>query len=808
MRSKDLSAEIREDTTHYSLEDFPYLKKLREYMVHGSTEFCTERGMLLTKFLKKKGGLDYTDPFTRQAELTSYILRNKKPNIFPHDLLAGSSTSKRKGVLFFPEFLGASIWPELLSMSTRKECPYNISIEDIMLIDQEILPFWMYKNVLELVRKKIGDKELRLWDNFFLYMPSKFSCISHTIPDYKSVLEKGFSGLIDDASYKLKALDKSNIENYEKKKRFYEGIIRVMEGVIEYANNLSEEATKQANLCEDNLRRAQLEKMAEICKKVPFGPAKSYWEAVQSIWICKSALYQEQNNVGFSIGRIDQLLNPYYIKDLENGVITRKEAIEILGHFWCKIGDPIPMVPEAGALLFGGTASNQAITIGGCDKDGTNVVNEITFIGLDVTELMHLRDPNVNARIRHDDPDEYTQRVAEVIINTGSTPSLINDKVVIPALEKTGVSLEDACDYAQVGCLEPTSTGRTFGHTGAILINLMSALELVFCNGNTERSEELTVKTGELSDFKTYDIFLEAIKKQLKIIVEKATKINNVLGQVHRYLHPQPLLSSLFEGPIDSGMCLLDGGAKYNSSGIAFIGLADLIDSLYAIKRLIYDEKKVSLPELIEILNSNFKGRADIYKYVRNKLDHFGNNIDHVDNIGAELVDYLYNVCRGIKNYRNGFYNPGYWSMTIHSAFGRITRANPHGRKYEESLSSGLTPVSFGQRNGPTAVFNSLAHLDNTKMPNGMALNMKFSKSLFQNSEKLEIFKALFKSYFEQGGMQVQFIIQDVKTLIDARDHPDKYPDLMVRISGYTAYFNDLNDFMKEEIITRVEMNL
>jgi formate C-acetyltransferase len=805
MQSKEISLGNREGEIKYTLEDFPNLKDIREYVFHGPIEFCIERGSLLTAFLKEKGGLDYTDPFTRQVDITCHILKNKKPNIFPNDLLAGSSTSKRKGVLFFPEFLGTAIWPELLTMSNRVDMvSYKISIDDVLKVDQEILPYWMDKNVMELVRKKIGDNRLRLWDNIVLYMVSKFNCISHTIPDLKSVLENGLEGMINDTKDKLASLNESDNE----KIRFYKGIIKVMEAIIEFSNRLSKEALRQRDESNDKLRKEQLLKISHMCKKVPAKSATSFREAVQSIWLCLCVLFQEQNDVGFSIGRIDQLLNPFYEEDLKQGFITRKDAVELLSHFWLKCQDHSPMVPEAGDLLAGGSASNQAITIGGCDKTGKNTVNKTTFIVLDVTELMHLRDPNVNARIRADDPEEYTQRVAEVIINTGSTPSLINDKVVIPAIQNTGVSLEDARDYAQVGCLEPTSTGRTFGHTGAILLNLMAALELVFNNGNTERSENLGVQTGELSSLESFSLFMDATKKQLRKIVEKATSLNNVAGEIHRYIHPQPILSALFEGPYDSGKCLLDGGAKYNSSGIAFIGMSDLIDSLYAIKKLVYNEKKVSFNELVEILNSDFRKRPDLYRYVRNKLDHFGNDIKEIDDIGAELVDFLYGVCRSIKNYRNGYYNPGYWSMTIHSSFGRVTRANPHGRIYEESLTSGLTPVSFGQKNGPTAVFNSLAHLDGTKMPNGMALNMKFSKTLFKQPGKLEIFKSLFKSYFEKGGMQVQYIIHDAKTLKDARDHPENYSDLMVRISGYTAYFNDLNEFMKEEIIERAEMNL
>ena len=882
------------DNKKYGIDDFPHLKEMRDYMVKGPTEFCIERAKLKTQFLKEKGGLDYADPFTRQVETLEHIIKNKKPNIFSHELLAGSSTSKRKGVLFYPEFFGSSIWPELLSMPLREENPYEISMEDVFLLDGEILPFWMDKNVLEQVRRKIGDNELRLWDNIFTYMNSKLYCQSHTIPSYKNVLDKGLIGLIKEAKRKMKPpkdkdkekqkekekdkdkekkiekelkekkelkdeseikkdkekeidkdkhkdkekdkdklkdkekdkdkhkdkeKDKDKHKDKDKKKKkkgkkgkkkgsFYKGLIRVMESVIEYADNLSEEASRQAVQCQDLERKAQLEKMSEICKKVPANPPKTFWEAVQSIWTCMNALYQEQNNVGFSIGRVDQLLNAYYLSDLENGTITRREAIEILAHFWYKIGDPMPLVPEMGDYLSGGTASNQAITIGGCDQNGLNAVNETTFLCLDVTNLMEVRDPNVNARVREDDPPEYTQRLAEVIISTGATPSLINDQIVIQALEKTGVSLEDARDFAQVGCLEPNSTGRTFGHTGAILLNLMSVLEIVFNNGDSLRSENIGLKLGDLSTFTSFDMFKDATKKQIEFIIQKATRINNVMGEVWKYLHQQPLLTALFEGPYESGKSLLEGGAKYNSSGIAFIGLADLIDSLYAIKKVVFDEKKCTFQELDDILKADFQGHKELYSYVRNKLDHFGNDSKEVDDIGVELVDYIYDVCLNIEHYRNGRYLPGYWSMTMHSAFGIIAGANPHGRNFEEPFASGLTPVSFAQKNGPSAVFNSLSRLDCTKMPNGMALNMKFNKSMFDSQEKLEKFKALFKAYFAQGGMQVQYTIQDGQTLIDAKNDPGKFPNLMVRISGYTVYFNDLNEFMKDEIITRAIMKL
>jgi len=787
----------------YDIKDFSHLKELRDYMVRGPQEFCIERSRLLTRFLKEKGDLDYTDPFTRQAEGLKYILENKRANIFPHELLAGSSTSKRRGVLFYPEFLGGGIWPEILMMSERKTNKYHITLKEVMELDGEILPFWTHNNLMEAVRHRLGDhdKAYRLQELLFLYMVSKYNCQSHTIPDYSSVLEKGMEGLISEAKEKMKNADKS-------KKIFYQALITVMEGVITYANGLSAEASRQADECEDETRRCQLEKMAEICKTVPAKPATCFWEALQSIWTTMNALYQEQNNIGFSIGRIDQLLNKFYLNDLENNLITRKEAIELLAHFWVKVGDNLPMVPEQGDILFAGTGSNQAITIGGCDKGGKNAINETTYLCLDVTEMVAIRDPNVNARVREDDPPEYTRRLAEVIINTGATPSLINDTVAISALKKIGISLEDARDFSQVGCLEPSSTAKQFGHTGAILINTIAALVLALNNGDAIRAKDVGLRTGDLSSFKTYEQFKEAVLNQLSFMIKHSTRLNNACGEELKYIHPQPLLSALFEGPMESGVSLLEGGATYNSSGIAFIALADLTDSLYAIKKLVYDDKKLTLPELKKICEANFKGYDEIYNYVINKLDHFGNNIEEVDSIAKELVAFLYDETTSKKNYRNGVYSPGYWSMTIHSGFGQVTGAFPHGKKHGKPLTSGLTPFSYAQRKGPTAVMNSLAFLNSSKMPNGMALNLKFNRFLFKDPEKIDLIASLVKGYFMKGGMQVQFTIQDASTLIDAKKHPENYPDLMVRISGYTAYFADLNDHMKDEIINRAIMDI
>jgi pyruvate formate-lyase/glycerol dehydratase family glycyl radical enzyme len=797
------SNEARNGTTRkrYTLDDLPFITSMRESLFHELPEICIERAALKTRFLME-GNYEDHDPILREAETMRYMLSHKQPVCFPGELIAGSVTSKPKGVLLYPEFMATAIWPELLTISKRKQNPCNLSAEALLELNNVIFPYWTERNMNELVREAIGedDPSYKLHQRLFFFMISKYNCQSHTIPDFKRVLDQGMNALIQQSYEKMDGAQPGE-------RTLYNAMILAMEGVLDYSENLANELKNQSRNCDDPARYHELELMASMCNNVPANPARTFREALQCIFTCLCALFQEQNNVGFSIGRLDQLLIAYYARDLDAGVITRDAAVVLLAQFWLKLGSTVPLIPDAGNYFFGGSGANQAITIGGCDRNGKNAVNEVTYICLDATELVHIKDPNVIARMRPDDPPEYTQRVAEVIINTGSTPSLVNDEITINALQRIGISLEDARDYAHVGCVEPNSIGRTFGHTGAILLNLPVALELTLRLIDVKECDD-DIEANLTNRFSTFDAFMDAIKQYMAFIVFHATRLNNVCGRVLKTLLPQPLLNAMFEGPLENGKQLLDGGATYNSSGIAFVGLADLIDSLYVIKKHVFEEGYIDFPGLLSILKSNFKENEEFHEMVINRTAHFGNGVEEVDALGKELVDFLYKTTISIKNYRGGQYLPGYWSVTAHSGFGRFSGAYPHGKKAKEPFASSLTPVSFGTKNGPTAILKSVASLDHAKMPNGMALNMKFNKSLFNNAEKIDIFKDLFASYFKEGGMQLQFTIQDVETLIDAKRHPEKYPDLMVRISGYTAYFADLSDRMKDEIINRASVTL
>jgi formate C-acetyltransferase len=424
--------------------------------------------------------------------------------------------------------------------------------------------------------------------------------------------------------------------------------------------------------------------------------------------------------------------------------------------------------------------------------------------------MLTLRDPNVNARCHPEkNSKEYLDRLCEVNINTSATPSIHNDQQMIDALVNQGIKIEDARIWAATGCVEPTICGKHFGHTNCMLLNTVAAMEMVLNNGIhpvISYSWRIGPKTGELKDLNSYDEFLNAYKEQLHFLVDNSVEYNNNLGRTHQKLKPIPLLSSLIEGPMEKGKDLVDGAAKYNSSGVALVGLTDVIDSLRTIKKLVYDEQVIDLPTLNQIVKNNFESELGekIYHQIEN-IPKFGTDDQESNEIGQDLVDFLYNDFMSYENYRGGTYLVGFWSMSNHVAFGTLSGALPSGRKANKPYTPGLTPAP-GKKDELIQNIHSVAALDALKMPNNLAFNIKLvPNSLDPHEETLNYFNSYVKSYFDLGGMQMQFNVVSSDVLRDAMEHPENYGWLIVRISGYNAYFVDLNKDMQLELIERTE---
>ena len=834
------------------LGDYPSLEKLRNAYFQAVPEICTERPALITEFHQDNGLLRQERiSILEKAKAYRFVLEKRRPVVrhsvaYDKDMqsfpvedtspFAGSTTSKFKGVPIYPELIGSILWPELSSIMHRATNPFRLTEEEAEILNTQVFPHWMKRNVWEITRercypknlKPLGQDEMKLFQNLVFFLTSKPICISHTIPSFSRAINEGLRAVIDEAREKQASAAKPE------QQEFYEAISTVLEGVVTFAHNLSAQARAMVETEPPGSQsRQHLQEIADIYAWVPEHPARTFREGLTTVWICWIAVHLENFNAGLSLGRLDQVLHKLYDSDVKAKRLDEQQAIGLVSYFWLKIGDHVPGMPETGEQLFGGTGSNQAITIGGVDSDRHDAVNDLTYVMLKATELMKLRDPNLNARYYpRVNSREYLEALCAVNMETGATPAIHNDKAIIRALEAKGDKTEYARDYGIVGCVEPCSNGRHFGHSAAILLNLASALELALYNGRHRRvgigsdCPPISMETGDPSSFDSFEEFRDAFGKQLDWIIARATTLNDHFGKTHQQFYPTPLLSALFEGPMRKGKDLVQGGAEINSSGAAIIGLADVADSLSAIERVVYRHRRITFKDLLAALKSDFAQDEQYFDHVdyttkshaalRELLNDpvrtpkYGNEDANADANVSWIVDRIDKVLATTTNYRDAHYRPGYWTMTIHAGFGMLTKALPNGRKARENFASGITPVSMVTPS-LTKALNSVAGLPAESLSSGVALNLKFVPRDGDKRTMRKRFADTVEGYFAQedddkaGGIEIQFNVTTHDDFIEAVKDPARFSKLLVRVSGYTAYFKDLNPRMQKEIIDRTE---
>ncbi len=798
-----------------TLDKLPLIKKLREDHFNTKTDVCIERAKLITEYLKEHDK-DPEDFQVIRAKAINHFLSEKEALFYDGNLLGGSTTSKKIGAPIYPEFMGTTIWPELETISRRSINPQTLFSSDAEICNFDIFPYWLDRTALEVTRKRFNNPRcLQIMEKIVYYLNGKAGCISHCVPSYEKALSKGLRHIINEAVEKEKELKSLEVNEDNKSKiEFYQSVQIVLQGIINYANKLSTTAKELIKYANGSAQKENLEIIADICAHVPENPARTYREAVNSLWLCQVGIHAENINMAMSPGRVDQVLYPYYKKDFEENGLSIEEATNISCCLWLKIADNTNLVPETAEKLWGGAGSTPAVTLGGIDMQGDDSVNDLTYVFLKVTELMKLRDPSVNARYNYEkNTKEYRDRVSEVIINTKAIPAFHNDIADIKTIVNQGVSEEHARDYAIVGCVELASTGRDYVASSSIMFNLYSAMELTLFNGKkfSMGDEQIGPETGDPSGFKTFDEFWEAFKIQLKWLLENAVDLNEKFGKVHQEMLPTPLLSAFFDGPMESGKDLIFGGALYNSSGVSFVAYPDVCDSLNAIEEGVFNSKKMTMQEMIEAIKVDFAKPYDKYlTNLKKEAPKFGTDDPIAKKNSTNLVKFIYEVLQSHTTYRNGKYRPAYWTMTTHAGQGKLAGAMPSGRQAKTVFSSGITPASQVAPN-LTEALNSVALLcKDNYIPGGIALNIKYTPELDTGNSNgyHKKFGDLVEGYFKQGGMQVQFNVQTYKTLIEAKKNPKKYPEMIVRVSGYSAYFKDLSDPMKDELITRTQYNL
>jgi formate C-acetyltransferase len=804
----------------YSLADFPRLRKFLDIHFTQKPVICHERPLVLTQWFRKNGFERRPDgspwvPELRQGHAFKHLMENRKPIIRKDDLIAGTTTAQEIGVVLYPDSHGTMIWGELFTTPFRQLFPYDISDETREILHHSVFPFWVHRNFKEWVREKYGNPLCQsLDDRFAVYFLWKTAALSHTVIDYPRLLKLGARGIIEEIRQELQGDPDAD----QAKKDTLQAMILCYEGIIAYARNLSAQAAREARVETDERRQAELERLAEICARVPEHPCATLEEALNAIWIHWVGVHMENTNAGFSLGRMDQWLQPFFAADLKKirGRKKREEyirrALELVGCFYMRCTDHLPLIPDIGNYLFGGSSSDQAITLGGVTPEGKDAVNDMTYVFLKITEMLGIRDPNVNARYHGGiNSETYLRRLCEVNVNTTSTPSIHNDGMVMASLREFDYPPEHLRDWAATGCVEPTLSGRHIGHTNCMMFNMVAALEMAMYNGRHPLMRwDVGPRTGRADNgsFPTFDDFFQAFCTQLDFLMDNSCEYNRLLGEAHSVLRPTPFISGLIEGCVAKGRDATKGGALYNSSGTACIGLADITDSLMAIKKLVYDEQKVTLKEMREAMETNFAQNSRLHALVLNKVPLFGSGSPEAVGMANRVTRFIHDRFGAHTNFRGGRYTAGFWSMSNHVAFGTLTGALPSGRLAGKPFTPGLTPEAHASKSLLDNI-RDVSRLEPGNMNNNIAFNVKVVPSAKEShQEAVDHVYSYAKAYCDLGGMQMQFNVVSSATLKDAMAHPENYRDLMVRISGYNAYFVTLNRDMQMELIERAEYGI
>jgi formate C-acetyltransferase len=770
-------------------------RRIKRELLSMPVYLCPERALLITEFFKKHDDPSDGMP-VRMAKALRYLLSRKSVHIYPGELIVGNVGSRRISAITQPELAGVFMTEDLLWIERRRTTPLLISWPDRLRFLFQIIPYWLTRNMNFRAFKNRRHllRYIREQLNPTYYLINEAGGIGHFLPNYEKMLRLGVKGYLESMRGKEGDL--------------YEAARIACEGITVFAGRLADEAERLAAAEGDPERKKELKELARICLKVPAEPAETFHEALQSLWLTHLAVNLESLNSAVSFGRVDQYLYPYYAGDIKEGRLTREEARELLLSFTAKAAEHVFLLSERISQYHGGYLVVQAAIVGGTDREGRDAVNDLTYLFLDVMEEAGLRDPNYQARVHAGSPDEYLRRVADVARKGNGMPAVFSDEAAVASLVYHGYPLEEARNYGVVGCVELALPGNSFFSTDAGLFNLPLCLELALNRGRRfGHRRRVGVATPDPSSFRGMDQVIEAFRRQVDYMVERMIADFRVVEGGNRDYHPTPLSSMLVDGCLESGRDLTAGGARYNSSGIQGVGVADVADSLAALDEVVFRKRKLSLQEVLEALREDFAR----FPRVRAELagaPKYGNDISLADDYADLAVHIFHDALSGHRNTRGGPYVPGFYSVTCHVAFGRHVGALPSGRGAGKPLAASLGPANGCDRLGPTALLRSVARVDSRLMPNGCALNLRFDPQNLSGEEGADILAALMRGYFAQGGMQVQFNIIDPEVLEDARRNPGKYPGLVVRVAGYCAYFDDLPDATKAEIVSRTRLRL
>ncbi len=828
----------------------PRIEKLKAALFENMPQIETDRAVILTESYKATEGLPI---ISRRAKAFKALMEKLPVVIRDDELIVGSATKAPRSCQVFPEFSFEWMEAELDTVETRSADPFHISEENKAIL-RNVYKYWKGKTSSDLATSYMRPETLQAIEhNIFTTGNYFYNGIGHVTVNYGEVLEIGFGGIIKKAKAALEALDVTE-EHVCEKRIFLEALIESFEGAITYAKRYAYLAREMAEKCSDPQRRDELKKIAEVCDRVPLNGAQSFYEACQSFWFIQLLIQIESSGHSISPGRFDVYMYPYFQKDLEKGIITRESGQELIDCIWVKLNDLNKCRDAASAEGFAGYSMFQNLIAGGQDKNGEDITNDVSFMCINASMNVMLPQPSLSVRVWNKTPHEFLIKAARLTRTGCGLPAYYNDEVIIPALINRGLTLADAREYNIIGCVEPQKSGKTDGWHDSAFFNMCRPLELVFSNG-MDNGCQVGVKTGDVENMTTFEEFYDAYKAQMNYTISLMADADNAIDLAHAQRCPLPFLSGMIEDCIGRGKSVQEGGAVYNFTGPQGFGIANVADGLYAIKKLVFDEKKFTLGELKAALQNNFgKGEgaddakditvkvvkalkekgvevseeqiASIYKNVAlesgvtatpansrhteifkliEEVPKFGNDIPEVDAFARDVAYTYTKPVEAYKNPRGGIFHAGLYPVSANVPLGAQTGATPDGRLAKTPIADGVSPAAGRDVNGPTASANSVAKLDHFIASNGTLFNMKFHPSALEGASGLESFVSLVRGYFDQKGMHMQFNVVSRETLRDAQKHPENYRNLIVRVAGYSALFTTLSKSLQDDIIERTE---
>lgn len=776
------------------------IKNLIDGLYSVTPEIESERAVLITKSFMETEAMPM---IIRRAKALEKILNEMTIVIRDEELIVGNLTTKPRGTQIFPEFSNKWLLSEFDTVAKRKGDVFLISekTKDDL---RDAFKYWDCRTVNELAEQYMfPETREAIAAGVFTVGNYFFNGVGHVSVDYAKVMAVGFNGIIAEAEAEMANADTS-MPDYIKKKHFLDAVIISANAAINYANRFAALARDMSKQEKDSRRRDELLEIAQMCEWVPANPARSFYEALQSFWFVQAIIQLESNGHSISPMRFDQYMYPYYKQDVSNGIITSEKAQELLDCLWIKFNDINKIRDEGSTKAFGGYPMFQNLIVGGQTADGLDATNELSFMCLDATAHTKLPQPSISARVWNKTPDDFLLKTCEISRLGLGMPAFYSDEVVIPSLVSRGVTLRDARDYGIIGCVEPQKGGKTEGWHDAAFFNIAKVLEITINNGMVD-GKQMGPQTGEFESFESFGALMDAYKNQMEYFVSLLINADNSVDIAHGERAPLPFLASMVDDCISKGKSLQEGGAHYNFTGPQGVGVANVGDSLAAIKEFVFDNKTITAKDLEKALNDNFVGMEDMRQMLLNRAPKFGNDIDAVDNLAREGA-LIY--CREVEKYSNprgGQFQPGLYPVSANVPMGAGTGATPDGRLAGTALADGVSPVSGRDLAGPTAAVNSVSKLDHYIASNGTLLNQKFHPSAIEGESGLRNLSSLVRGFFDQKGMHVQFNVVDRKKLIDAQNNPDKYQSLVVRVAGYSAHFTSLDKSIQDDIIARTE---